>query len=208
MAEDNPPLAILEERDEKATTSAPEKAAAHDASPVRLRRLVDKHFDFVWRVVRFLGVPELAAEDAAQQVFCVVARKLGNIAVGSEISFLFSTASRVASEARRAARSRPVASDQDVDALQSEVPGPDELVDRRRARDALQAVLDSMPLELRVVFVLFEIEELTLPEIAAMTGIPLGTATSRLRRAREEFEGALKRRRAAEKHSAARGGRP
>ena len=171
---------------------------------------MDDHYDFVWRTVRFLGIPELTAEDAAQQVFCVVARKLGQIEVGFEMAFLFSTASRVASEARRAARSRPVAGDEDVEAIAGHGPAPDEIVEQGRARAALQELVEAMPDELRMVFVLYEIEELTIPEIAGMIGVPVGTAASRLRRAREEFEGALKRRRAAEgpaTHRAGRGGR-
>jgi hypothetical protein len=50
-----------------------------------------------------------------------------------------------------------------------------------------------MPLELRAVFVLYELEQLTLPEIAELAAIPLGTATSRLRRAREQFQAHIKR---------------
>jgi len=49
-------------------------------------------------------------------------------------------------------------------------------------------VLAQMPLELRTVFVLFELEEMTTPEIAELVGVPVGTAASRLRRAREEFQ--------------------
>jgi RNA polymerase sigma-70 factor, ECF subfamily len=63
-------------------------------------------------------------------------------------------------------------------------PGPDELVDRDRARAALDAILAAMPLELRAVFVLYELEQLTMAEIAALLELPPGTVASRLRRAR------------------------
>ncbi|MGO8993085.1 MAG: RNA polymerase sigma factor [Polyangiaceae bacterium] len=166
-------------------------------STVRLRRMVDGHYDAVWRTVRFLGVPDASAEDVAQQVFCVAARKLDQIAPGAELAFLLSAAWRVASEHRRAARRRPVASEGDVDELAVPLPSPEQLLDQKRARAILQEVLDAMPADLRMVFVLYEIEELTLPEISAATGVRLATATSRLRRAREEFESIVKRKNAA-----------
>jgi RNA polymerase sigma-70 factor (ECF subfamily) len=172
----------------------------------RLRRTMDTHYDFVWRTVRFLGVPEESAEDAAQQVFCVFARKLDKVVAGTEVAFLFSTAYRVASDARRAARSRPRASECDVDALAAQLPLPDEMVDRQRARAALQRILDGMSEELRAVFVLFEIEGMTVPEIAALMDIPAGTVASRLRRAREAFQSALGRLQAARARTKRGGG--
>jgi RNA polymerase sigma-70 factor (ECF subfamily) len=171
---------------------------------LRLRRMVDSHYDAVWRTLRFLGIPDASAEDAAQQVFCVAARKLEAIPDGAELRWLLGTAWRVASEQRRATRRRPATSEGDVDALATTIPPPDELVDEKRARAVLQTVLAAMPADLRMVFVLYEIEELTLPEIAAATGLRLGTATSRLRRAREEFQSIVKRRTTAE--SRMRGG--
>src|SRR5262245_58299657 len=71
------------------------------AEEARLRVLVGEHFDFIWRSLRRLGVPHTDVDDCAQQVFWVAARKLSMIAEGSERAFLFSTALRVASDARR-----------------------------------------------------------------------------------------------------------
>jgi RNA polymerase sigma-70 factor (ECF subfamily) len=193
------------ERSEEDVVNAPasEPAAsvtrvASVAPGVRLREMIDRHYDTVWRTVRFLGVPYAHAEDVAQQVFCVAARKLDGIDLGAELGFLLATAWRVASEHRRAARRRPVASDGDeVDTMEAPLPSPEQLLDQKRARAVLQEVLDEMPADLRIVFVLYEIEELTLPEIATATGGRLGTLTSRLRRARAEFKSIVKRRRAA-----------
>jgi RNA polymerase sigma-70 factor (ECF subfamily) len=66
-------------------------------------------------------------------------------------------------------------------------PRPDELADRKRAVEALDAVLAELPVELRVIFILFELEGITMREIAEITEIPPGTVASRLRRAREQF---------------------
>lgn len=71
--------------------------------------------------------------------------------------------------------------------MADQAPSPEEQVEQRQARALLDAVLDRMPLELRTIFVLFELEELELRDIAEVEGIPVGTASSRLRRAREEF---------------------
>jgi len=72
-------------------------------------------------------------------------------------------------------------------------PSAEDLVDRRRARELLDQVLESIPLDVRAVFILFEMEEMTLAEIAALLGIPSGTAASRLRRGRELFQAEITR---------------
>ena len=76
------------------------------------------------------------------------------------------------------------------------MPGTDELLDERRAHEVLQQVIQAIPIELRLVFVLYELEELTTREIAAMIGVPIGTIASRLRRGREAFQAIVRRMRA------------
>jgi RNA polymerase sigma-70 factor (ECF subfamily) len=185
---------------EPALAPVPKAAAPTTAEDhARLRKMVDSHYDAVWRTVRFLGVPDASAEDAAQQVFCVAMRKLETIPVGAELRFLLGIAWRVASEFRRAARRRPPpGSGEEVDDFAGSLPSPEQMVDQKQARAVLRAVLDAMPVDLRTVFVLYEIEELSLPEIASATGVPLGTATSRLRRARQSFQEVVRRRTAVE----------
>jgi RNA polymerase sigma-70 factor (ECF subfamily) len=73
------------------------------------------------------------------------------------------------------------------------VPGVEELIDRRRARELLDEILAAMTMELRLVFVLFEVEQLTMAEIARMLELPPGTVASRLRRAREDFAARVRR---------------
>lgn len=181
-------------------------AAATPDGAARLRRLVDVYFDFIWRSLRRLGVPEADADDAAQQVFLVVARKLPLIDPNNERSFLFGTALRVASDVRRARRRRREDPTEPGGADPCDGgPGPEDLVAQRRARELLDEVLESMSLDLQTVFVLFELEELPTPEIASLLGIPVGTVASRLRRAREEFQDRAKRLQA---RYATRGGLP
>jgi RNA polymerase sigma-70 factor, ECF subfamily len=168
------------------------------AKPVHLPGLFHEHYARVWRLLRRFGVRPAQLDDAAQEVFWVAARRLDDIVPGREASFLYGVALRIASGELRRDRAAPPLADLDALArLVDEAPSPEEQLEQRRARQLLEWVLDRMPLELRVVFVLFELEGLEVRDIAALHEIPLGTASSRLRRAREEFSAVAKRARAA-----------
>lgn len=149
--------------------------------------LLAEHHSLVWRSLRRLDLSECDADDASQQVFLVACRRLDDIEPGSERSFLLQTALRVAAELRRSRRRRREEDGQDLRTLADMSASPDDLLDRQRARALLDHVLAAMPMDLRTVFVLFEIEELTMAEIALAIEIPAGTVASRLRRAREVF---------------------
>jgi RNA polymerase sigma-70 factor (ECF subfamily) len=154
----------------------------------RLRAAFEQHFALVWRSLRRFGVTEARVDDAVQQVFLTFSGRLAQVTAPAERSFLLSTAVRVAANARRRdARSREVPSDQ-LDAIGQESHTPEQLLDWKQRREALDDALDRIPFEQRTVFVLFELEGFSLPEIAQSLGIRLGTATSRLRRARGRFE--------------------
>ena len=161
----------------------------------RVTRMVQAHHDFIWRLLRRLGVASADTDDATQRVFMIAARRVADIAVGSERSFLFGTALRVAPETIRAAR-RQAPLDDEAHERRDSSPGPEELTAQSRARAVLEELLSAMPLELRTVLVLFELEQMTKNEVAELLELPVGTAVSRLRRAREEFRSQLKRRNA------------
>ncbi len=157
-------------------------------SPEGIERLVREHYAFVWRLLRRLGLVDGDADDAAQQVFLVATRRLGDIAAERERSFLYGVALNIAARVRRSQtrrREEPIEAAGDRPDCR---PNAEQLLQRRQARQMLDALLSQMPDELRVVFVLFEVEELTTPQIAELCQIPIGTAASRLRRAREDFE--------------------
>lgn len=161
--------------------------------------MFDQHYDVVWRSLRRFGVAPDEVDDAAQEVFIVAARRLEDIELGKERSFLFSTAMRVASDARRARARRHATASDGPDAL-AEVSDPhptaDELTDQLRARELLDQVLDTMSDDQRAVFVLFELEGLTMSAIADDLQLPSGTVASRLRRAREHYQRQVERLRA------------
>jgi RNA polymerase sigma-70 factor (ECF subfamily) len=166
----------------------------HGGHADRLRAIVRTHYPFLWRSLRRLGVPEGAVEDAAQKVIWVVAQKIQDIVPGREKTFLFGVALRVAQATRRECHKWREDTDERL-LLEAPAAGldPGEELDERRARALLDGLLASMPLALRTVFILYELEELTMAEIARTLDIPSGTVASRLRRARESFEALARR---------------
>ncbi len=169
-------------------TEATRMAAASDRD-ARLRGMVAAHFEFIWRTLRGLGVPHANVDDATQQVFWIAAQKLDLITNGSERAFLFSTARGVAANARRATkRNREQGDDGSLELVSDAAPDPEQAAQKSQAKRLLEKVLAEMTEDLRTVFVLFELEGLTSVEISELLQIPVGTAASRLRRAREEFQ--------------------
>ena len=170
------------------------------------RALFDQHLPFVWRVLRRSGVPERDLEDASQEVFLVLYRRSAEFEQRSNVrTWLYGIAVRVALAVRRRAYFRRERLSAQVpeqgcaeDAFQSSL--------QSQAQQLLAAALASMPRARREVFVLYELEALTLAEIAAAMEIPEGTVVSRLYRAREEILQFVHKREASE-HGSRRGAR-
>lgn len=174
-------------------------AEVSTTTPRDVRELFDAHYAAVWRLIRRLGVPPAQVDDAAQEVFWVAARRFADIEPGREKSFLYGVALRVASNElrRHLARSEAPLTSTDVElTLADAAPDPEDSLAQRRALTLLHQALAQLPVELRTVLVLFELEGLEVASIAEIEGIPLGTASSRLRRARQEFAVIAKRLRA------------
>lgn len=159
-----------------------------------LGELLRLHYASVWRTLRRVGVEESRVEDAAQEVFIVLSRKLDQIQPGCERRYLLNSALRVAANYRRSGKARrevfdEVVAEQETDPL----PGADSLLSQKRLRELFDQVLSSWSADIRTTFLLFEIEGLSVPEIAELTSVPIGTVSSRLRRGRELFLAAVKR---------------
>lgn len=168
-------------------------SASYPSDARRLRRLVDREHGFVWRSIRRLGVAEGDVDDAVQKVFLVTSERLAAFPPERERAFLFATCMRVAANERRGLSRRRSAGPEPLDALTSTAPSPEQTTADRRLLDA---VLEPLPIELRSVLVLFELEGMTSDEIAAMLELPTGTVASRLRRGRELAMASAKRVRA------------
>lgn len=162
----------------------------------------DEH-DFVWRTLRHYGVPDAGLDDATQDVFVVVHRRLSDFDGRSPLrSWLIGIARRVASRHRsrtaaQAQRETPLG----VVEPSSGDPGPHSGAIRIEAADFVATFLEALPPKLRVVFQLCEIEGMSAPEVADVLGASVNTVYSRLRLARARFERALERRQLREERS-------
>lgn len=161
------------------------------SEPTRLARALKSHYQRVWRVLRRSGLEPRDADEAAQDVFCILSRRAADVPREAECSFLLGTAVRVAADRRRLRRRFPeVELDPDTCVEESDL---EELVALRQARGLLDEALASLSEEQRVVFVLSEMEQLTAPEVANALSIPVGTVASRLRTSRQVFDEAIRR---------------
>lgn len=174
---------------------APSDLLRGDSSTVRLTAIYESQSAFVWRSLRRLGVVEAEVPDAMQDVFLVVHRRLSDFEQRSSLrTWLFGIAMRVASGyVRRNPRRReePLT---DLPLTGAE-PNPAEHASRSEAVDLLYALLQELPAEQRATFILAELEQMSVPEIANAMNTNLHTATSRLKAARRRFEQGLLRHR-------------
>jgi RNA polymerase sigma-70 factor (ECF subfamily) len=155
---------------------------------VRLERIFNDHHATVWRALRRRGLAPDAAEDATQETFLLAAERLADIQPESERAFLIATALRMAhSLGRKTVRW------QLDDEMDERLSGSRDAGERRADMQLCDLVLSKVDPDLVEVFVLYEIEGLTSPEIAELLAIPLGSVASRLRRAREQFREAAAR---------------
>jgi RNA polymerase sigma-70 factor (ECF subfamily) len=155
-------------------------------------RVYAEHFPFVWRCLRGLGVPEVGVDDAAQDVFLIVHRQLGAFRGQSTVrTWLFAILRNVASNHRRAVGRRAAGRESASQEVSPGAPGPLEHAQNLEAAAFVQSFLAGLDEKKRAVFVLGALEEMSMPEVAAALSIPLNTAYTRLRRAREDFQRAL-----------------
>ena len=155
-----------------------------------------QYFDFVWSTARRLGVEPESMDDVVQEVFIVIHAKLDSLQKPEALrSFIYGVVRRTVSTHRRAKRSRPLtgfAGSVGPEAV-SHSPTPLEQTEANAKLQLLAKLLDELDEPKRELFALVELEELTVPEAATLLEIPLNTAYSRLRLAREAFEAALSR---------------
>jgi RNA polymerase sigma-70 factor, ECF subfamily len=162
---------------------------------VTFGELYDQYFDFVWRSLRRLGVPPSDLQDVAQEVFLVVHRRLPHFEARSKVTtWLFSICLHAARDRRRRAHVRREVPDATfLEGLVDRGADASSLLERRHDLELFEAALATMDLDQRAVFTLFELEGVRGPEVAEALEIPLGTAYSRLRLAREAFRRAVVR---------------
>lgn len=156
-------------------------------TPRDFAALYNEHFDFVWRSLRRLGVDPSLVEDAAQDAFVVVHRRLPDLRPdASHKAFLYGIAIRVAQDYRRRAR-RKGAESLEAETTISKDLGPFEETAKAEAARLVEHFLETLDEDKRAVFSLSDLEEMTAPEISEALAVNLNTVYSRLRVARDLF---------------------
>ena len=167
-------------------------AASEPQNPVVFADVYVEHAPFVWRTMRRLGVRPGDVEDTCQEVFLVVHAKLSEFRGGSMRAWLFAIAARVASDYRKRAFVRREATGDDVpDVSVPEVQTA--AIERTQALALLENILAGLDDDKRAVFMLFELEQMPMQEVAAAVGCPLQTAYTRLHAARDQVNAAIER---------------
>lgn len=154
--------------------------------------LYRQHFEFACRSLRLLGVEPNALEDAAQDVFAIVSRRLPQFEQHASVkTWIFAIVQRVAANYRRSRRRKPEAQAALSESTPSSHPGPDALWEAERAAQLIQAFAAQLDDSRRALLVLGLLERVPARELAASLGIPLFTVYSRVRSVREALEAFL-----------------
>jgi RNA polymerase sigma-70 factor (ECF subfamily) len=158
-------------------------------------RLFQEHFPFVWRCLRGLGVCDADLDDMTQEVFVVVHRRLADLQPERGVRPWLYGILRLVAQNHRRSRRRSAERQQSL-GIEPQAPpaGPLESLQAREAARVVGALLEQLEVNRREVFLLVELEELSVPEVASTLRIPVNTAYSRLRLARADFKAALLRR--------------
>lgn len=174
------------------------RAAANSQGGVNsaeFEQVYAEYFDFVWRCLRSLGVPERGLDDAAQEVFIIVHRGLAGFRGDSLLrTWLYGIVRNVAYKQARSAARKERGQPLDWE-LPSPDPNPSQRAEEAQAAAFVQRFALGLDQKKCEVFVLALLEQCSAPEVAEMTGTPLNTVYTRLRAVRAEFRAALQRHR-------------
>lgn len=175
----------------------PVRRSAVPCEPLSFDAVYDQCFDLVFRNIRRLGVPEAQVDDAVQEVFLVVHRRLGDFEGRSSLkTWVFAIVARVAKDCRRTVRRKSPPGAVDADTVPDEHADPETRTEQAEGVRTLHRVLDALDDDKRAVLVMAELEQMTAPEIAEALGENVNTIYARLRAARRDFDEAAKRERA------------
>jgi RNA polymerase sigma-70 factor (ECF subfamily) len=162
-----------------------------------LQTIYKQYFDFVWSSARHLGVAGDAIDDVVQDVFIVIHSRLATLQRPEALrSWIYGIVRRTVSDHRRAKRTRDAAGVRlgaELKSSQPSQPSPLDMAERNAELELLESVLAELDEPKREIFVMVEVLEMTVPEVVQALEIPLNTAYSRLRMARQSFEEVLVR---------------
>lgn len=167
--------------------SASPSSLSPDSTTAGFTAVVRAHSQYVWRLLRGMGVREGDLDDLCQETFLVVHRKLPGFEPHASLrSWIYGIALRVTADYRKRAHRKR-------ETLMAEPPevsstrGPAHVLEQQQDWALLDRLMAELTEEQRQVFVLFEIEEVAMQEVSAIVGCPLQTAYSRLHAARKHI---------------------
>ncbi len=169
------------------------------ASTPAVAEIYAEYAAFVWRNLRRLGVPESQVEDAVQDVFLVIHRRLEDFEARSSLrTWIFGIVMRVAARQREQLRHRAhrfsVVDTGTLDELNAAAgPDPFDQLVQRQAADLIERVLSELTEDKRNMLVMVELEQMPVVEVARVLDLNLNSAYTRLRHARHALEAGLKR---------------
>jgi RNA polymerase sigma-70 factor (ECF subfamily) len=170
---------------------APKPARSEDLEAEDCLQVYQRQLDYLIGSLRRLGVVYPDIEDVLHEVFLVMLTRWDDYDRARPIRpWLFGIAFRVASASRRKGTREVLGDESEVEDLGER---PDESLAASQNRALLLRALAELPLERRAVLIMHEVDETPMREIATQLSIPLFTAYSRLRKARQEFQAALVR---------------
>jgi len=189
-------------------TDSAARLASLDAEPALVRaipitrvpsfaEIYRTYFTFVWSSSRRLGVNESEIDDVVQEIFITINGRLSTLEQPDSLrSWIYSIVRRTVSSYHRAKRAKNASTatlSAEPEMHYSQTPSPQQLAEHSDQVKLLWTLLENIDATKREVFVLAELDEMTVPEIASALEVPLNTVYSRLRAARLELEAALQR---------------
>jgi RNA polymerase sigma-70 factor, ECF subfamily len=183
-------------------------AATEPHAPLTLETVYDAYAPFVWRSLQRMGVPEGELEDAMQELFIVVHRKLPTYQESKAklSTWMFGIGVNIARRHRAKARRRFFLTEPDLE-VSPRMDQEAELAQKQESQ-LMNDLLSRMRPEHAATFVMFELEGMSCTEIADLTGVPVGTVYSRLHSARDQFRTLLVKHTARSNHPTLTGGAP
>ena len=153
---------------------------------------IEPHIAWMHRQLRRLGVQPSDVDDVTQDVLITLHRRREDYDPTRPLrAYLFGYLFRVVADYRKRSFRRHERTGMTLSLISSD-PTPEEHTSNRAQLALVERALDALPEGRREVFVMAVIEEHSIPEVAEAMGIPLNTAYSRLRVAREEFVAAIR----------------
>jgi RNA polymerase sigma-70 factor (ECF subfamily) len=150
------------------------------------------HLGAAFTLARYLLREPADAEDAVQEAYLQALRHFGGFRGENARAWLLTIVRRICyAWADRGRRHGWPADPELLDELPGSGEDPESELIRGELQERLALAVEALPLPFREVIVLRELQELSYQEIAAVTGMPLGTVMSRLSRARRRLQRAL-----------------